>query len=141
MSATVSLKGLYQFSGWIIDNIDLNFKQNTGDVFLRKDGRKKVDNCPYCDHPMGAMRVVMRRALDLPVGTLNQMTIHFTASQGKCSKCGHFHTFLPEGIEENNLALRSIRNKQPYNFEHSLKIIHDILELIFHEPINVNNEY
>jgi len=31
MSATVSLKGLYQFTGWIID---LDFESNRGAVFI-----------------------------------------------------------------------------------------------------------
>ncbi|WP_198263392.1 hypothetical protein [sulfur-oxidizing endosymbiont of Gigantopelta aegis] len=41
MSATASLKELYHFPGWIIDNIDLNLALGTGDVFLRQDARKK----------------------------------------------------------------------------------------------------
>lgn len=109
MSATVSLKGLYQFPGWIIDNIDLNFTLNTGDVFLRQDARKKMLQCPYCDYPMGAMRTSERQVLDLPLSVLNKMTIHFTASQGKCSQCGNFHTFLPEGIEENSRATERLK--------------------------------
>ncbi len=76
MSATVSLNGLYQFSGWIIDNINLNFKLKTGDVFLRPDARRKVKKCPYCEHPMGEMRTVERRALDLPLGTLNMIWLY-----------------------------------------------------------------
>ena len=51
MSATVSLKGLYHFPGWIIDNIKLDYKLNSGDVYLRHDTRRKKIHCPYCDHP------------------------------------------------------------------------------------------
>lgn len=104
MSATVSLKGLYQFSGWIVDNIDLCFKLGIGEVVLRPDARKKVNKCPCCRHPMGEMRVVERRVLDIPLGTINQMTIRFSCSQGKCSQCSRFHTFLPAGIESNSRA-------------------------------------
>ena len=109
MSATVSLSGLYQFPGWIIDNIDLNFTLNTGDIFLRQDARKKMLQCPYCDYPMGAMRTSDRQALDLPLGVLNKVTIHFTAPQGKCSQCGLFHTFLPDGIEDNSRATERLK--------------------------------
>lgn len=41
MPATVSLHGLYQFSGWVVDNINLDFKLSIGEVFLRRDARKK----------------------------------------------------------------------------------------------------
>ena len=53
MSATVSLNGLYQFSGWVVDKINLDFVLSKGDVFLRPDARKKVNKCPSCKHPMG----------------------------------------------------------------------------------------
>jgi len=109
MSATVSLNRLYQFPGWIIDNIKLNFESNIGEVFLRADARRKVNKCPYCDHPMGEMRTVERQALDLPLGTLNKMTIHFVVSQGKCSQCDSFHTFLPAGIESNGRATERLK--------------------------------
>ncbi len=109
MSATVSLSGLYQFPGWIIDNIELDYKLSAGDVYLRQDARKKRLQCPYCEYPMGAMRASERHVLDLPLGLLNKMTIHFTAPQGKCSQCGHFHTFLPEGIEENSRATERLK--------------------------------
>ena len=109
MSATVSLKGLYHFPGWIIDNIELDFELNSGDVYLRQDARKKMLQCPYCEYPMGAMRTSERHVLDLPLGLLNKITIHFTAPQGKCSQCGHFHTFLPEGIEENSRATERLK--------------------------------
>lgn len=109
MSATVSLKGLYHFPGWIIDNIELDYELGSGDVFLRQDARKKMLQCPYCEYPMGAMRTSERRVLDLPLGLLNNITLHFTAPQGKCSQCDHFHTFLPNGIEENSRATERLK--------------------------------
>ena len=109
MPATVSLKGLYHFPGWIIDNIKLDYKLNSGDVYLRHDARRKKLHCPYCDHPMGAMRTSERQVLDLPLGLLNNMRINFTAPQGKCSQCGHFHTFLPDGIKENSRATERLK--------------------------------
>ncbi len=51
MSATVSLHGLYHFSGWVIDNINLDFKLSIGEVFLRPDARKKTNKCPWCGYP------------------------------------------------------------------------------------------
>ena len=109
MSATVSLSGLYHFPGWIIDNIELNYDSCCGDVFLRQDARKKKLQCLYCDYPMGAMRTSERQVLDLPLGTLNTMRIHFHAPQGKCSQCGNIHTFVPEGIEENSRATERLK--------------------------------
>lgn len=109
MSSTVSLSGLYQFPGWIIDNIQLDFEFSIGDVFLRPDARRKVNKCPCCGHPMGEMRTVERHALDLPLGTIKQVTIHFTTSQGKCSQCNNFHTFLPAGIESNSRATERLK--------------------------------
>lgn len=104
MSAPVSLNGLYQFPGWIVDDINLDFKLSIGEVFLRPDARKKVNKCPCCGHPMGGMRVVDRQVLDIPLATINKMIIYFSSSQGKCSQCCHFHTFLPAGIESNSRA-------------------------------------
>ena len=104
MSATVSLNGLYQFPGWIVDDINLDFKLSIGEVFLRPDARKKANKCPCCGHPMGEMRVVDRHVLDIPLGTINKMIIYFSSSQGKCSQCCNFHTFLPAGIESNSRA-------------------------------------
>jgi len=104
MSATVSLNGLYQFSGWVVDKINLDFKLNIGEVVLRPDARRKVNKCPRCGHPMGSMRNIERHVLDLPLGTIKEMTIHFFSSQGKCAQCYHFHTFLPAGIENKSRA-------------------------------------
>ena len=109
MSATVSLKELYPFPGWIISNIDLNFTLGTGDIFLRQDARRKRLQCPYCDYPMGAMRTSERQALDLPLGTISKVTLCFSAPQGKCSQCGCFHTFLPEGIEDKSRATERLK--------------------------------
>ena len=102
MSATVSLKELYPFPGWIISYIDLNSTLGTGDIFFRQDARRKRLQCPYCDSPMGVMRASERQALDLPLGAINKVTLCFSAPLGKCSQCGCFHTFLPEGIEDNS---------------------------------------
>ncbi|MFT5084365.1 MAG: hypothetical protein ACI9Y1_002420 [Lentisphaeria bacterium] len=95
MSAAVSLNGLYQFPSWIIDNIELNFELSIGKVFLRPDARESVHKCPYCNHHMGEMRTTERQVLDLPLGTIKKMTIQCTTTQGKCSRCENFHTFLP----------------------------------------------
>ncbi|MFQ5559442.1 MAG: hypothetical protein ACE5FU_02500 [Nitrospinota bacterium] len=54
MSATVSLNGLYQFPGWIIDDIVLDFKLSKGEVVLRPDARKRSNKCSRCGHPMGS---------------------------------------------------------------------------------------
>lgn len=102
MAATVSLNGFYQFSGWIIDRIKLNFELNSGEISLRPDRRKKVNKCPYCEFPMGEMRTVERHVLDLPLGTINKVMIRFITTQGKCSQCGIIHTFLPPGIQSNS---------------------------------------
>jgi transposase len=109
MSAAVSLNGLYQFPSWIIDNIELNFELSIGKVFLRPDARKSVHKCPYCNHPMGEMRTIERQVLDLPLGTIKEMTIQFTTTQGKCSRCENFHTFLPEGIRSNGRATERLK--------------------------------
>ncbi len=109
MSATVSLKELYHFPGWIISHIDLNFTLGTGDIFLRQDARRKRLQCPYCDSPMGVMRTSERQALDLPLGTISKVTLCFSAPQGKCSQCGCFHTFLPEGIEDKSRATERLK--------------------------------
>ncbi len=90
MSATVSLHGLYQFSGWVVDNINLDFKLSIGEVFLRPDARKKINRRPYCGHPMGEMRVADRHVLDIPLGTINQMTIYFSSHGGQAQSADSF---------------------------------------------------
>ena len=83
MSATVSLNGLYQFPGWVVDNINLDFKLSIGEIVLRPDARRRVNKCPCCGHPMGAMRVVERQVLDLPLGTINKISISFSKGRDK----------------------------------------------------------
>jgi len=58
---------------------------------------------------MGVMRASERQALDLPLGAINKVTLCFSAPQGKCSQCGCFHTFLPEGIEDNSRATERLK--------------------------------
>ncbi|MFT5084154.1 MAG: transposase [Lentisphaeria bacterium] len=58
---------------------------------------------------MGKMRTTERQVLDLPLGTIKEMTIQFTTTQGKCSQCESFHTFLPEGIRSNGRATERLK--------------------------------
>ena len=53
MSATPSLRPMFSFSGWIIDRIDIDWKDSLATVFLRRDGRVQQQKCSQCDHPVG----------------------------------------------------------------------------------------
>jgi transposase len=55
------------------------------------------------------MRATERQVLDLPLGTIKEMTIQFTTTQGKCSRCENFHTFFPEGIKSNGRATERLK--------------------------------
>ena len=57
MSATPSLRPMFSFLGWIIDRIDIDWKDSLATVFLRRDGRVQQQKCSQCDHPMGRKRV------------------------------------------------------------------------------------
>ena len=103
MSATPSLRPMFSFSGWIIDRIDIDWKDSLATVFLRRDGRVQQQKCSQCDHPMGKMRENERTVLDLPLGTLD-VQLHFTVYQGRCSRCQHIETITPPGLSPKSQA-------------------------------------
>ncbi|MFH1006570.1 MAG: ISL3 family transposase [Candidatus Latescibacterota bacterium] len=98
MPLTVSLAPLYAISGWVVDNIVVNPMCFEVRIYLRPDGRRKGFRCPKCERRMGQMRERQRSVLDIPLGTASAAYLIFTASQGRCARCGTIHTFSPPGI-------------------------------------------
>lgn len=50
MSATPSQRPVFSFSSWIIDCIDIDWKDSLATVFLRRDGRVQQQKCSQCYH-------------------------------------------------------------------------------------------
>ena len=71
MPATPSQRAMFSFSGWIIDRIDIGWKDSLATVFLRRDDRVQQQKCSQCYHPVGKMRENERTELDLPLRTLD----------------------------------------------------------------------
>lgn len=57
---------------------------------------------------MGENRRVWQSALDLPLSTANSVRIVYEAFQGYCSCCKSYHTFSPEGIDNNAQATKRV---------------------------------
>ena len=97
MSASPSLRPMFAFPGWVIDNIDIEWEASEAIVHLRRDGRIHQIRCSQCHFTMGKMREKERTVHDLPLGAIS-VRLRFTARQGKCSSCGHFETFTLPGL-------------------------------------------
>lgn len=97
MSTTPSLRPMFAFSGWVIDTIDIDWKESLAVVDLRRDGRIQAIKCSRCHNAMGQMRETERVVQDLPFGTIDVL-LRFTACQGRCSKCGQIETVTLPGL-------------------------------------------
>ena len=97
MCATPSLRPMSAFSGWVIDSIDIDWQLSEATVLLHRDGRIQQFKCSQCHRPMGKMREKDRCVQDLPLGSI-QVSLRFTAYQGRCSKCKHIETITIPGL-------------------------------------------
>jgi len=105
MSRTPSLRPLYNYPGWVIQEIKLNAEVVM--VRLRRDLRLKIC-CPHCLRVAGENRLVVQSAKDLPLGPVNLVQIIYEAVQGYCNSCHQYFTLLPPGIEPNAKATRRL---------------------------------
>ena len=108
MCSTPSLRPMFSFSGWVIDNIDIDWKASTAIVDLRRDGRIQQVKCSRCHHAVGKMREKVRTVQDLPFGTID-VRIRFTAYQGRCSKCGQIKTLTLPGLAPKAQATNRLK--------------------------------
>jgi len=97
MSAYPSLRPIYLFPGWVIENIKPD--SSICIVKLRIDERYK-HRCPVCGKAMAENRRKWQSVLDLPLGPANLVQIIYQAWQGRCGKCKIYHTFVPPGIDD-----------------------------------------
>ena len=103
MSSTPSLSPMYSFPGWIVDDININWKASEAIVLLRPDGRIKQIKCSQCNHAMTGYRKKERFVQDVPLGEL-KVILTFTARQMHCSHCHRFETITPPGMSANAQA-------------------------------------
>lgn len=103
MSSTPSLRPLYNFPGWVIQEIKLNSEIVM--VKLRRHKQKNI-HCPICNKKTGENRRIWQSAKDLPLGSINLVQILYEAIQGHCSQCNLYFTILPEGIDQNSKATK-----------------------------------
>lgn len=97
MCATPSLRPMFAFPGWVIEQVDIDWETKQAFVHLRRDGRIQHVRCSQCKTPMGQMKTKDRSVQDLPLGTL-QVNLLFTAFQGLCSHCGNIETVTIPGL-------------------------------------------
>lgn len=101
MSATVSLRPMYQSYGWVVQEIRLD-----GWVLwveMRRDKRMKI-TCPECAEVMKDHRKTLQSARDLPFGPIENVFINYEAVQGRCPGCGLFVTLRPLDIQAGGRA-------------------------------------
>ena len=70
MSASPSLRPMFAFPGWVIDNIDIEWEASEAIVHLRRDGRIHQIRSSQCHFTMDKMREKERRVHDLPLGAI-----------------------------------------------------------------------
>ncbi|MCW7555082.1 transposase [Endozoicomonas gorgoniicola] len=97
MCTTPSLRPMFAFPGWVIEQIDIDWEVKQAFVYLRRDGRIQHEKCSQCETPMGQMKTKDRCVQDLPLGVL-QVNLLFTAFQGRCSHCNNIETVTIPGL-------------------------------------------
>ncbi len=117
MSSAPSLSPMYSFPGWIVDDININWKASEAIVSLRKDGRIKKIKCSQCNHAMTVARKKERFVQDVPLGEL-KVILTFTACQMYCSRCHRFETKTPPGspcvriLVASKILIRGMKNEK-----------------------------
>jgi transposase len=96
MSSHPSLRHLYNFSGWVIH--EMQVAQDLVVIKLYRDKRHRI-YCPHCIRKAGLNRKVMQTAYDLPVGPANLVIVQYEALQGYCSHCKSHFTIHPQEID------------------------------------------
>ena len=79
MCATPSLRPMFAFPGWVIEQIDIDWEVKQAFVYLRRDGRIQHEKCSKCETPMGQMKTKDRCVQDLPLGTLQVNLRNYSA--------------------------------------------------------------
>lgn len=105
MSSHPSLRHLYDFSGWVIKEIQMT--QELAVVKLHRDKRLNI-YCPHCIRKAGLNRKVTQTAYDLPLGPISLVMIQYEALQGYCSRCKSHFTIHPPGIDSYAHASRRL---------------------------------
>jgi len=96
MSSHPSLRSLYDFPGWVIQQIQVT--PLIAVVKLHRDKRRSV-HCPHCIRKAALNKKTMQSAYDLPLGPVSFVQILYEAQQGYCSGCGRYFTLHPPGID------------------------------------------
>ena len=105
MSSSPSLRPLYSFPGWVIQEIKLNPELVM--VKIRRNHQLTI-YCPHCLRKAGESRRVIQTAKDLPLGPASLVQIIYEAIQGYCNGCHRYFTILPPGIEPKAKATKRL---------------------------------
>jgi len=105
MSSQPPLRHLYDFSGWVIQGIQVTRKIAV--VKLHRDRRGNL-YCPHCLSRAALNKKIMQSAYDLPLGPVNLVQILYEALQGYCSRCKSHFTLHPLGIDSYAHATRRL---------------------------------
>lgn len=105
MSSHPSLRTLFDFSGWVIQQIQVT--PAIAVVKLHRDKRRSV-YCPHCIRKVVVNKKTMQSAYDLPIGPVNLVQILYEALQGYCNGCKRYFTIHPPGIDSYAHATRRL---------------------------------
>lgn len=95
------MRSLFRFPGWVVKKITTDGDMTQVD--LRVDGRCKF-SCPQCGKKMSVNRRATQMVWDYPLGLATLVLIVYEAVQGRCRRCGKYHTFRPAGFDETARA-------------------------------------
>lgn len=119
MSSHPSLRNLYDFSGWVVQQIQVT--PTIAVVKLHRDKRLNI-YCPHCIRKASVNKKVMQSAYDLPIGPVSLVQVLYEALQGYCSGCKSYFTLHPPGID---------------SYAHATKrLMHYVCRLCRYMPVN-----
>lgn len=105
MSCKSSLRQLFDFPGWVVQEIKMN--EEIAMVRIRRNQSHRI-NCPNCRNRAGKNRSTWQGARDMPLGVITLVDVIYEAIQGYCSVCGTYFTLLPPGIDKSAKATRRL---------------------------------
>lgn len=76
-------------------------------ISIHRD-KRLILRCPRCESKAGENRRLIQAAYDLPLGPAKIVQIHYEAIQGFCSKCHHYFTIRPPGIDMSVKATKRL---------------------------------
>lgn len=90
------IRRLFSFKKYSVRKIHV--AEDAVQIKMRRDRRYNLW-CSNCGCSMGKNDTNWQTARDLPLGTAKTVILTYEAIQGRCTECGTFKTFHPEGVD------------------------------------------